>query len=270
MKKIWLTYAWLDNTNLDVDFVRQEIIKAGAEVLLDRWEVAAGASLWQNIEAGIRDPNRSDAWAIYATEEALRRSAVREELDWALNRALISRSKHYPLIGIFPGPVPEIAIPAPIKVRRYVTLAEPAWQAVVVAAACGFPPKPSSIDIPLTYSKWHQLTDKLVLELRPRAGVWNNFCVLVPECDRAKLSWVSFGAPNSPFRSAFMHSSVKSYLFDGRSWSGFCFPSQQPNPTQSVYIDLLSKPLALMAGVPCSEGLSPKFILQPNGSEQAL
>lgn len=269
VKKIWLTYAWKDNANQDVDFIKQELEKAGVIVLLDRWEIAAGKSLWQSIEAGICDPNRSDAWAIYCSEDAFRRPAVREELDWALNRALQFRSVNYPLIGIFPGPISESAIPAPLRVRRYVTLAEPDWSHTVVSAANGVPPDAPSTDIRPTYWKWHELEDRIVLELRPRVGIWNNFFVAVPGIDKNKLLWVSFGAPNSPFRSASMESSSEAYLLNGERWEALSFPTKQPNPTQSVYIDFSSKPVAIFAAVPGREGPAAKFVLQSTGAEQA-
>ena len=43
MATIWITYAWNDNENNDVDFVAQELGKKGVIVKLDRWEIRAGA-----------------------------------------------------------------------------------------------------------------------------------------------------------------------------------------------------------------------------------
>ena len=37
MAKIWLTYAWADNTHQDVDFVAQELTRYGLSVQLDRF-----------------------------------------------------------------------------------------------------------------------------------------------------------------------------------------------------------------------------------------
>ena len=71
MTTIWLTYAWADNETGDVDYAAQELAQVGLDVKLDRWNLQAGERLWPQIEAFIQDPARSDAWALYATQNSL-------------------------------------------------------------------------------------------------------------------------------------------------------------------------------------------------------
>src|ERR1700739_3458442 len=127
MTKLWLTYAWKDNETEQVDFVAQELRKAGLEVMVDRVALIAGRRLWPQIAAQIEKPENSDAWAIYVTENSLRSEPCQEELAIALDRALRSRGDAYPLIGIFPAPIDSTIVPPAIRTRLYVDLTDSNW-----------------------------------------------------------------------------------------------------------------------------------------------
>jgi hypothetical protein len=101
MKKVWLTYAWSDNKEQDVDFIAQEIQSYGLEVKLDRWQIQAGKRLWEQIDNFITNPNECDAWILYATENSLGSEPCKEEFAYALDRALGSRGNTFPVIALF-------------------------------------------------------------------------------------------------------------------------------------------------------------------------
>ncbi len=90
-KSIWITYAWNDNVDGDVDFTAQELIRKGLDVKLDRWNLTAGKRLWGQIESFIQDPSKSDGWLLYATQASLGSQACKEEFAYALDRALHTR-----------------------------------------------------------------------------------------------------------------------------------------------------------------------------------
>ena len=94
MAKLWITYAWKDNEQSDVDFVVQQLKRAGMDVQIDRFALGAGRRLWEQIGAKITNPNESDAWAIYATENSLASEPCKEELAIALDRALARAERH--------------------------------------------------------------------------------------------------------------------------------------------------------------------------------
>ena len=52
-----------------------------------------------------------------------------------LARTLRTRGARFPLIGIFPERIDRILIPSAIATRRYVSLQDPNWAALVVAGA---------------------------------------------------------------------------------------------------------------------------------------
>ena len=100
--KLWLTYAWKDNEDAQVDHVYHELIDAGLDVRLDRTQLTVGQRLWPQIDAGITDPEKCDGWAIYATKKSLESEPCLEEIAYALDRALRKRETDFPIIGIFP------------------------------------------------------------------------------------------------------------------------------------------------------------------------
>ena len=105
MSTIWVTYAWDDNTQCDVDFVAQELVRVGVQVKLDRWNIRAGRRLWEQIERFIQEETESDAWLIYATQNSLGSEACKEEFSYALDRVFNGRGNNFPVIAVFPGPV---------------------------------------------------------------------------------------------------------------------------------------------------------------------
>lgn len=63
MPNLWLTYAWKDNENQDIDFVVQRLEGQGVSVRLDRTQLLAGKRLWDQIADEIDSPHL-DGWAI--------------------------------------------------------------------------------------------------------------------------------------------------------------------------------------------------------------
>jgi len=85
MSSVWITYAWDDNKDRDVDFAAQELIGVGLEVKLDRWNLGAGKRLWEQIEHFIQDASLSDGWLLYATQASLGSEKCKEEFAYALD-----------------------------------------------------------------------------------------------------------------------------------------------------------------------------------------
>ena len=135
MPTIWITYAWDDNTQCDVDFVAQELVRVGVQVMLGSWNIRANGRLWEQIERFIQEETGSDAWLIYATQNSLGSEACKEEFLYALDRALDRRGNNFPVIGLFPGPVDSSLIPAGDRIRLNVSLTDLEWKERVKTAA---------------------------------------------------------------------------------------------------------------------------------------
>ena len=189
MPRLWIMYAWTDNVDHDVDFIAQQLTTAGVTVNLDRWTIGAGRRLWEQIESFITDISQSDAWMIYATQNSLSSEPCKEELAYALDRAIHSRGDAFPLIGLFPSSMDHQLIPASIRVRLFVSLAEPEWKERIVAAV-----EHRNPIIPIPVIKPYVLTAhpapppfKFLFEVRPRAGTWNPFVAAIPPTERDRV-----------------------------------------------------------------------------------
>jgi len=168
--KLWLTYAWKDNQDQDVDHVVEELNKVGLDVAFDRAHIIPGQRLWPQIDKGISDPT-TDGWAILATENSFSSEPCLEEIAYALDRALRTRGGDFPLIGIFPAPIDRAFIPSAIATRLYVTLQQPNWARLVADGVAKKHPGATASVTPYV-ARFHDLNGTPVLELRPRSGRW--------------------------------------------------------------------------------------------------
>ncbi len=178
MAKVWITYAWSDNQQGDVDFIAQEIQQSGEEVKLDRWNISAGTKLWPQIEKFICSDEESDAWVLIATNNSLSSEPCKEEFAYALDRALNSRGGNFPVIGLFLGPVDESLIPAGIRTRLYVSVTDPDWKERILAAAEGRLHQAQQVNVQPFHVHVHENqpgNKPFAIEVRPRAGVWAPF-----------------------------------------------------------------------------------------------
>ena len=200
MKPIcWITYAWKDNENQDVDFIAQELESEGVSVKLDRWTLSAGKRLWEQLEPFITDPSESDGWILIATAASLQSEPCKEEYAYALDRALHMRGGNYPIIALFREPVDNSLIPAGIKTRLFVSITYPDWKERIKSALERRDPNITRPEVKPYYLKRHPTNarGRTAIEVRPRAGVWFPFIAGIPlaEKDRCQLS-IMPGAPN--------------------------------------------------------------------------
>ncbi|SRR5260221_1406068 len=190
MSKLWLTYAWKDNEDQDVDHVIAELREAGLEVSFDRAELLAGQRLWQQIDAAINDKSVA-AWAMFVSESSLASEPCQEEIAYALDRALRSGRTGFPIIGIFPRPIDRSLIPSAIATRLYVNLTAPDWQQQVYdgvmqakSAADATPPLPFNVQVTQLPS------GGLSVEIWPRSGRWYPFLAALPLSEGEKLGLI--------------------------------------------------------------------------------
>ena len=194
MTTIWLTYAWKDNEDDDVEFIAQELRRAGLQVRLDRWALVPGKRLWEQIGDDISDPSKTDAWMIYATITSLSSEACKEELYIAINRALDARGKHFPVFALFPSATNINLLPPALKTRLGVSLEDRDWIARVIAAAEGRQPSIARPEIGPYAISFHRSSSRHSLEIRPRAGVTSRFFAGVPAGEEDTLDpSISFG-----------------------------------------------------------------------------
>lgn len=252
-KSIWLTYAWDDNKNKDVDFIAQELTKARLEVKLDRWNLTAGKRLWEQIESFIQDPSKSDGWLLYATQTSLGSEACKEEFTYALDRALHTRGEDFPVIALFPAPVNKGLIPAGIRTRLFVSITDPDWKERIVAAVEKQQPNIGKPTIEPYDLSVHKLTEKrgdscYAIEMRPRGGTWSPFFAAIPSDEKDHVSPnLGHGSAKRIPSSFMLIGAGEGTSDDGKWW--IVTAGNEATPTQSYYIFCKELPSILMFGV---------------------
>jgi hypothetical protein len=89
-------------------------------------------------------------------------------------------------------------IPSAIATRLYVSLQESDWAKRVAAGANLEVPSQQQTKIAPYVLHATEEHNRLVIELRPRAGRWNPFVILVPDAQRERLLTVGFGPAGRP------------------------------------------------------------------------
>lgn len=249
MATLWLTYAWEDNQAGDVDYLAQELSRSGLSVKLDRWNLRAGLRLWEQIGDHITNPSLSDAWAIYATQASLGSESCKEEVAYALDRALRSRGQEFPFIGIFPTTLDHDLIPPSIRSRLYVSLTDPDWKERVLAAAERRAPAIEAKFVePYEVRIHEQANGKYAIEMRPRAGSWSPFIVAVPALEESAVHSQIAHGPRYRIPTAFMLMGHSTGITPDGAWAFHC-ATNEATPTQSYFLLCDKLPSKLHFGV---------------------
>lgn len=96
---IWIAYAWIDNEEGDFTYLVQELNRVGVEATYDKIAIIPGRRLWEQIGNQITN-GPIDGWGYLITPNSLSSEPCREELEYALNRALEKKRNDFPLIGL--------------------------------------------------------------------------------------------------------------------------------------------------------------------------
>lgn len=252
MATIWLTYAWSDNLSGDVDFVAQELEGVGLTVRLDRWDIPAGARLWDQISNFIQDPDETDAWAIFASQASLGNQPCREEVAYALDRALRQRSAAFPLIGIFTGPIDQALVPASVRIRLCVSTLDDNWKERVKAAAERREAEIARPEISPTEVRLHRDPQggerRYAIEVRPRAGSWAPCFIGVLSTERESLRpYIAHGPKYAPPVQTCLYNTGEAFSSDGLWY--FMFAQNEATPAQSYYLFVDNFPTDIVFGV---------------------
>jgi len=241
---VWVTYVWADNTARDIDFISQELQRAGLTVKLDRWNIGAGRRLWDQIDSFITDPRQSDAWLLVATSASLTSEACKEEFAYALDRALRTRGNDYPVIALFPGPVDESLIPAGIRSRLFISLTDVDWKERVAAATERRGPRISAAAVAPYEIAVHRVRadarDRFAIEVRPRAGSWHPFFAAIPKAEKKAVNPNILPGPRGrPPEGGMLMMTGDGPSDDGNWWITFAANEATPTTSYFIYCDTL-------------------------------
>ncbi len=254
MKRLWVTYAWKDNEDKDIDFIVQELDKHKSEIQVkfDRRNLIPGQRLWTQIGGYITDPNECDAWAIVVTKNSLQSEACIEELSYALDRAISSKGDTFPLIGLLHN-VSASELPPALKIRLCIPLENNDWIPQVISATKKIPPGFIPSNLSEFILREHKSGEHTYLEIRPRFDRIAPFIIAV-ELEEKKSGNVinrTYGpsgiVPNGC--ALFMTSESEGKLSDGTSvylWQA----NNEANSANSYYLTYKNKPRKIWFGHP--------------------
>ncbi|HSH64733.1 MAG TPA: toll/interleukin-1 receptor domain-containing protein [Bacteroidia bacterium] len=249
MKTLWITYSWDDNKTGDVEFIAQEIEKVGLHVKLDRWNIQAGKRLWEQIDKFITSENECDAWAIVATQNSLGSESCKEEVAYALDRALNTRGQIFPILGIFPSTVDKDIIPSAIKTRLYVSLKDPDWVERITSALENKSPNIQKPNLePYTVETRKTVDGRNAIEVRPRAGTWAPFFFGIPLSEKARVNATILKGPKGTVPTRGILTNYGELQSTDKSW-WIIYADDEATPTVSYYLLCTELPTRICFGV---------------------
>lgn len=165
---IWITYTWKDNEKGNFDYIVQELKAIGIESRYDKIELIPGRHLWDQIGDKIINGPFS-AWCYLITPESLKSKPCKEELAYALYRAMSDKNDDYPLIGLVHG-ASISDIPPALKVRLCVNLADPNWKEQIKAGIEAKPPQSETTSQTQFIYQTYKKDTSITIEVKPRFG----------------------------------------------------------------------------------------------------
>jgi TIR domain len=249
MAAAWLTYSWADNKAQDVDYIAQELRRAGLTVHLDKWDLQAGKRLWEQIAGFITDPSKTDAWIIYATANSLSSEKCKEELYYAVDRALGTRDESFPVVALFPSAAEIDLLPPALKTRLNVSLEDPQWTERIVAAAERRQPAIDRAGIGPYAIAFHRTSSRHFVEIRPRAGVVSSFFVAIPVNEKDAVDPSIHPGPSGRIPRASIVQGAREFCSeteDGTWW--VMTADNQATPTTSYFLQCRELPTRIAFG----------------------
>lgn len=243
--KLWITYAWVNNRDGDFDYLAQELEAIGVKTSYDKIALTTGRRLWDQIAKNINSPEIK-AWAYLVTPESLASQPCREELEYAINRALKEKENEFPLIGIIHG-VAFSDLPPALQVRLCVSLDSPNWKEEIRSGLTGKPPKQARQDLSHYIWKMHISSNQTsgTFEIRPRFGNISPWIIAIPKDGPQPFNWGTGPADSQKIYST--QSGVSMGELDLEDGTYSFFSSESPiNSSTSAYLEFGKIPPSLI------------------------
>lgn len=184
MGTVWITFATVDNVDGDVDYLAQEIGRAGLRTRQHPLFPDEDDKIDRLMPAFLGREDQSDAWILYASETTLA-NGRRDRIAAALKNAFEKRGV-FPAIGILRDNVSSNGVPLTATLR-----ADDAEWRLHAGDALGSPlPPPSHEGLPPYLAKLHPAPPpyKHMFEFRPKMGRWDSFLFAILPEEKASVA----------------------------------------------------------------------------------
>jgi len=227
----------LDNVEGDFDYLVQELEKAGIPALYDKIALIPGRRLWDQIAEKISKESLS-GWAYLITPNSLSSEPCKEELSYALQRALETKGEVFPLIGLL-HKVSIRDVPLALRVRLCVNLANPDWIEEIRAGVIGQPPQrvpqPQSPLVVKIHKPYLGEPSNVAVEFRPRFGELTYWRIGYPSNSTRPVKWGP-GPANGGGISSVMQSYIEGKILIEGIDMNFVGCGNTLSPSTSAYI----------------------------------
>ncbi len=244
--EVWVTYAWVDDDEGDFEYLVQQLANCGVRAKYDKVALHRGQRLWEQIAKQIIEGDYA-GWAYLLTANSVESEACREELAYALHRALSDRGTDFPLIGLLHDIAIEDVPPA-LRVRLCISMANPNWcEEVRSAIEHRAPDLPATAATQYVWNVSYTARNGVTVEVRPRFGEALYWRFIVP-ADAEVVNW-GHGPAGGGGISATKTTAVESTgEFNGEqvSWFG---SGDRVSPGVSAYVELAALPSFVAFGI---------------------
>jgi hypothetical protein len=234
---LWITYAWADNSEGDFDYLVGALQAAGIRARYDRVALVAGRRLWDQIGAEITSGSLS-GWAYLLTPRSLASEACREELAYALQRALATKGADFPLLGLLSG-VAINDVPPALAVRLCVDLRTPDWIEQIRSSLKNRPPSRHVDETPNFKGRPHNRylgkADLRAVEFLPRFGELRYWRIAFPT-DGPQPVMKGTGPAGGCGVGPILHAAVEGTVEIGGMHMNFFGAGDALTPANSAYI----------------------------------
>lgn len=242
-KTLWISYAWADNANAEVDLVKAKL-EPYLNVKIDRTALVPGQRLWEQIAKQISDDKESDAFGIVIGKASIQSQRVAEEIGYALERALSSRVG-FPIIGLLEDGVDPAQLPPVLRIRLYVSLSSPDWVEQCVAGVNRRPPQINTSQPADVIIRYHPHAAGTMIELHPRVATISRMEIGLRTVDPGEVVFFGAAPPNSIPRFPEPLSRIATWpprkSDDGTEWNVITWLGAI-SPAESLYALLKGQP----------------------------
>ncbi len=123
--RLWVSYPWIEKEERDFQFVMPRLKEEGIEAAYDSIELLPDVHLWERTIERLISID-FDGWLYILTHQCLTRKNYADELLSAIDLAVVSMGRDFPMIGLVHG-ISIQYVPLKLRARPCIPLDEPNW-----------------------------------------------------------------------------------------------------------------------------------------------
>jgi hypothetical protein len=136
--RLWVSYPWLDRQERDFTYLMSELQAEDMEVIYDPVELLPDLHLRERIVQRLLSIG-FDGWMYILTHQCLTRRRCADELTEAIDQALLSMGRGFPIMGLLYG-IADYQLPSKLRMRPCISLGASDWTHQISSVLRNGPP----------------------------------------------------------------------------------------------------------------------------------